>query len=251
MRTDPFQTDDEAWTEAEPFSDEEYEEQYHSGAGWQASPGPSHAAQSLEYSRTYPSGPSASGPNHSSSSVHSQSSSSSSSSSRSWGEDSTPSHSPTPPPTVGDLKITFESEDGQNIWVEPASLFIEDSPQFYKLVRQDIGAETLNADPIDSLPNLERHPNRQLRRGLGERLKYRLIGVTPFDFESLLLGLKPKLGQEIPYERLCPLLVLATDWGFEAIRKYSINALSQQDDLPVPRILLARRTRVPEWLPDA
>lgn len=168
---------------------------------------------------------------------------------------STPSDEPEPssyvPVDIQNLKITSESEDGERTWTEPANLFTEDSPLFSNLVEQDRGAEVFNPDPISKLPGLKRHPVRNPKKGLGERLKYKLDGVTPFDFDSLLAGLRPKLGQEIPYERLCPLLVLSTDWGFESIRKYTIDALSKHDDLPIPRILLARRARVPQWLLDA
>ncbi|KAG8898413.1 hypothetical protein FRC00_002849 [Tulasnella sp. 408] len=143
-----------------------------------------------------------------------------------------------------------ESEDGQRTWAEPATLFTEDSPLFKNLIEHDRGVEFFDPDPIRNLPGLKRHPIRNSNKGLGERLKYKLEGVTPFDFDSLLAGLRPKLGQEIPYERLCPLLVLATDWGFDSIRKYTITALSKHEDLPIPRILLARRARVSEWLLD-
>ncbi|KAG8945378.1 hypothetical protein FRC04_000828 [Tulasnella sp. 424] len=237
MRNDPFLTEEETWTEAEFFSDEEVDASSPTGAGWQTFPVGNHVGQSSGHSKTNSFELVSGRPKSSSSSVRSESSSL-------WRE-------PAPPYTLSDLKITFESEDGQQLWVEPASLFVEDSPLIYNLVRQDIGAEVFNPDPISKLPNLKRHPHRQPKKGLNERLKYRLVGVTPFDFESLLVGLKPKLGQEISYERLCPLLVLATDWGFHSIRTYAINTLSKQDDLPVPRILLARRARVPEWLPEA
>ncbi|KAG8998944.1 hypothetical protein FRB90_012189 [Tulasnella sp. 427] len=150
-----------------------------------------------------------------------------------------------------DLKITFESEDGQRTWVESANLFTEDSPLFMELVDQDKRAEVFIPDPITKLPGLRRPLVRRSIKGSITRLKYNLEGVTPFDFESLLAGLRPKLGQEIPYERLCPLLVLATDWGFESIRNYAIAALSKHSDPPVPRILLARRAKVSQWLLDA
>lgn len=237
MRNDPFLTEDETWTDAELLSDEELDQSPPTGAGWQTVLSASHTRKASDYSKNHSFGSSVGRPKSASSSIRSDSSSL-------WRE-------PTPPYTLADLKITFESEDGQHVFIEPANLFVEDSPLIYNLVRQDIGAEVFNPDPITKLSNLKRHPNRQPKKGLGERLKYRLVGVTPFDFESLLVGLKPKLGQEIPYEQLCPLLVLATEWGFDSIRKYAIDALSKQDDLPVPRILLARRARVPEWLPEA
>lgn len=44
------------------------------------------------------------------------------------------------------------------------------------------------------------------------------------------------------------MLVLATDWGFADLRSYTISELSLYQDRPVPRILLARRARVSEWL---
>ncbi|KAG8998999.1 hypothetical protein FRB90_012181 [Tulasnella sp. 427] len=150
-----------------------------------------------------------------------------------------------------DPKITFESEDGQRTWVESANLFIEDSPLFMELVDQDKRAEVFIPDPITKLPGLRRPLVRRSIKGSITRLKYNLEGVTPFDFDSLLAGLRPKLGREIPYERLCPLLVLATDWGFESIRNYAIAALSKHSDPPVPRILLARRAKVSQWLLDA
>ncbi|KAG8943629.1 hypothetical protein FRC00_011037 [Tulasnella sp. 408] len=177
MRNDPVLTEDETWTDAEFFSDEE-DQSLPTGAGWQTVMSASHTGKGSEYSKSHPMRSSVARPKSTSSSVHSDSSSL-------WRE-------PTPPYTLADLKITFESEDGQHLWIEPASLFVEDSPLIYNLVRQDIGAEVFNPDPIAKLSNLKRHPNRQPKKGLGERLKYRLVGVTPFDFESLLVGLKPK-----------------------------------------------------------
>lgn len=59
-----------------------------------------------------------------------------------------------------------------------------------------------------------------------------------------------RLGREIPYERLCPMLVLATDWEFCDLRNYCIQELTKQEDLPVPRIILARRALVPGWVLD-
>lgn len=46
------------------------------------------------------------------------------------------------------------------------------------------------------------------------------------------------------------MLVLATDWEFRDIRHYCIQELSKHEDLPIPRIILARRALVPQWLID-
>ncbi|KIO21294.1 hypothetical protein M407DRAFT_29071 [Tulasnella calospora MUT 4182] len=219
MTSDPPQSTDDSWADAEFFSDEE--ESTTNAQGWRS---------------------------FDKSGGHIRSASPSIRSER-----STSSDEPAPSYSHGDfkgLKIKFESEDGQRTWTEPAHLFTEDSPLFNNVVEHDRGVEIFNPDPISKLPGLKRHPIRKLNKGPGERLKYRLEGVTPFDFDSLMVGLRPKLGQEIPYERLCPMLVLATDWAFESIRNYTIAALSKHEDLPIPRILIARRARVPQWLLD-
>lgn len=44
------------------------------------------------------------------------------------------------------------------------------------------------------------------------------------------------------------MLVLATDWGFDYIRHYAIKEIEKQHDVPIARILLARRAAVPQWL---
>lgn len=91
------------------------------------------------------------------------------------------------------MLIYIQSEDGQHVWIESASLFVEDSQLFYNLVRQDIGEEVFSPDPLCKLSNLTRLPSTHYpNQGPSERLKYQLLGVTPFDFESLLIGLRPK-----------------------------------------------------------
>ncbi|KAG8908732.1 hypothetical protein FRB99_002970 [Tulasnella sp. 403] len=139
-------------------------------------------------------------------------------------------------------RITFVSEDGKRMWRELTSVFTDDSEAFEKLIDYDLNSNPKGRDPIDALPGLRRDPVH--------RLRYHLKGITPWDLDALLTGLKPKLGQEVPFEQLCPMLVLATDWQFKNIRNYAIRTLPSYDDLPIPRIILARRAKVAEWLTE-
>ncbi|KAG8928046.1 hypothetical protein FRC01_006536, partial [Tulasnella sp. 417] len=141
MRNDPFLTEDETWTDAEFFSDEELDQGPPTGGGWQTVMSGSHTGTGSGHSKKHSVNAVAGHPKSASSSIRSDSSSL-------WRE-------PEPPYTLADLKITFESEDGQHVWIEPTSLFVEDSPLIYNLVRQDIGAEVFNPDPITKLPNLK------------------------------------------------------------------------------------------------
>lgn len=60
-----------------------------------------------------------------------------------------------------------------------------------------------------------------------------------------------RLWRKIPYERLCPMLCLATDWGYVELRSWAISKISRVSDRPLSRIILARRAHVPQWLSDA
>ncbi len=136
---------------------------------------------------------------------------------------------------------------------------MDESPSFAALIKYDIANRNSDPDPIERLPGI--------LRGRDRPLQYHLRAITPWDFDSLVAGLRPRyvnsfsllepqlmstssrLGVEIPYEQLCPMLALATDWNFPALRSYAIDALSKVvDEPPVPRILLARRSNVKKWL---
>lgn len=75
-----------------------------------------------------------------------------------------------------------QSEDGKRRWKELPSVFAEDSQLFANLVDYDLSDMPKANDPITHLPGLER---------VG-KLSYSLVGVTPFDLDALLQGLKPK-----------------------------------------------------------
>ncbi|KAG8888301.1 hypothetical protein FRB99_004128, partial [Tulasnella sp. 403] len=136
--------------------------------------------------------------------------------------------------------ITFVSEDGKRIWRELKSVFTDHSEAFKKLIDWDLDLVSNVLDPIRALPGLTRDSANGLR--------YHLRGITPWDLDALLVGLKPKLGQEVFFEQLCPILVLATDWQFTSIRDYAIQTLTSYNDFPIPRIMLSRRAKVPQWL---
>ncbi|KAG8894799.1 hypothetical protein FRB99_000981 [Tulasnella sp. 403] len=136
--------------------------------------------------------------------------------------------------------VTFVSEDGRKMWRELTSIFAEESQVFKRLISYDLDPNTEESDPIEIIPGL--------RRDSVYKLRYHLQGITPWDLDALLTGLKPKLGQEALFEQLCPMLVLATDWQFNNVRDFAIKALTEYDDLPVPRIMLARRAKVADWL---
>ncbi|KAG8931201.1 hypothetical protein FRC01_001714, partial [Tulasnella sp. 417] len=125
MTSDPPQSTDESWADAEFFTDEE--EHPTNAQGW----------RSVDVS--------GGGIGPASPSIRSERSAS--------------SDEPTPSYSHGDikgLKITFESEDGQRTWTEPANLFTEDSTLFNNLVERDRGTEFFKSDPITKLPGLRR-----------------------------------------------------------------------------------------------
>lgn len=59
-----------------------------------------------------------------------------------------------------------------------------------------------------------------------------------------------RLGGELTLDQLCPLLVLATDWGFDHFRRYAIEEIPKHKMDSVPKIRLARRTHVAQWLQE-
>ena len=81
-----------------------------------------------------------------------------------------------------------QSEDGKRTWQEQSFIFTDESPLFLDLVQFDIANRSLGLvgiDPITRLPGLQRDRKRK-------RLQYRLMGISPWDFDSLLSGLKPR-----------------------------------------------------------
>jgi len=136
--------------------------------------------------------------------------------------------------------MTFVSTSGGTTWDIHSSIFTAESELFASVFAYDRRGSYSGIDPCDHLAGLVRDRSAPHR--------FKLSGVSDWDFESFLWGVKPKLGREIPLERLCPLLVLASDWGFTDLRRYAMQKISLHEMDPIRKIVLARRTNVPGWL---
>ncbi|KAG8923856.1 hypothetical protein FRC02_010852 [Tulasnella sp. 418] len=147
--------------------------------------------------------------------------------------------------SVDASKVWFYSESGRHQWHELPSTFTDESQIFAKLLAFDpsVPEHRREGDPCNQLENLSR-----VWSGAIPLLEFRLHGISDFDFESLMWGLRPKLGRKIPLNRLKPMLVLATKWEMHNIREFALRHIPKFTMAPLEKIVLCREARVPEWL---
>ncbi|KAG8896772.1 hypothetical protein FRB99_008658 [Tulasnella sp. 403] len=139
--------------------------------------------------------------------------------------------------------VFFRTADGTRQWEESVELLSTHSERFAQMFRYERtkGKED-DVDPCALMQGIKRVPHTPGCYVLDKAIRKE-------DFDALLMGVRPKLGRSIPVDRLDAMLLLATKWGFDDIRRFGIDALSRNPHRdPVQRIVVARGAGVPQWL---
>ncbi|KAG8914431.1 hypothetical protein FRC01_004080, partial [Tulasnella sp. 417] len=106
------------------------------------------------------------------------------------------------------------------------------------------------------LENMFKHPGNELRGLLrhGKPNTFKLDGIEAGHFDMFLSALQASAGSDPSVRSLDDLktiLGLASDWGFSKLRKQCMTAIKKLRPSPVEKLLLARRSQIPEWIREA